>query len=236
MFFIRCFNVGSTVNLTPYFHSVTSSTISTTHSHNESERHNSTKHHTSTIHVPNIHPVPITSTFFPRPTRTNDPVVPFHSPSSRHSGQEPIVVVFEVLGGVLALGFLLCLGRCCYQYRKAPKRDRIAEVLNRHHLQRELEELGRNPEILRRRHSLCEPAPPYCPAPPSYEDTSSPITAGANYTDMDTRNLPSSSAPQPSILIPPLTAGVNYTDLGTRNLPTSPAPQPSILIPPRQTG
>lgn len=208
MFFILCFNLASTVILTPYyFHSVTSSNIST-HSHIESEGHNSTKHHTSTIHVPNIHPVP-TSQFFPRPTRTNDPVVPFHSPPSRsrHSGQEPIVVVFEVLGGVLALGFLLCLGRCCYQYRKAPKRDRIAEVLHRHHLQRELEELERNPQILRRPNSLCEPAPPYCPDPPSYEDTSSPITAGANYTDMDTRNLSSSSAPEPSILIPPRQAG-----------------------------
>jgi len=177
---------------------------STNISHHASDIHPS---HTSTIHVPNIHPIPITTpTFLPRPSRTNQPFVPFHAgdpPPSQHSGQKPILVVFEVLGGLLALGFLLCLGRCCYQYKKAPKRDRIAEVLHRHHLQRELEELERNPGILRRG-SLRDPAPPYCPDPPSYEDTSSPITAGANYTDMDTRT---SSVLQPSILIPPRQAG-----------------------------
>ena len=207
---VCCLFGASTVILTLYFHSVTSSNIVSTHFHNESDIRVSTKHHTSTIHVPNIHPIPITSpTFPPGPTKTNHPIVPFHTadpPPSRHSGQEPIFVAFEVVGGLLALGFLLCFGRCCYQYRKAPKRDRIAEVLNRHHLQRELEELGRNPQILRRL-SLHEPAPPYGPDPPSYEVTPPPIITGTNYTDMATRNLPSGSPPQPSILIPPRQAG-----------------------------
>jgi hypothetical protein len=204
------YSVFSTTILTPYFHSVTSSTISA-HSHNTQDI-DSTKHHISTIHVPNIHPIPLTrSTFLTGPTRTIHPVVPFQtgppapSQDSQQSGQKTIFVVFEVLGGLLALGLFLCLGRCCYQYRKAPKRDRIAEVLNRHNLQRELEELERNPQILRRL-SLREPAPPYYPAPPSYEVTSSPSIAGTNYTDMDTHDLPSSS-PQPSILIPPRPAG-----------------------------
>ena len=194
--------------LTPCIHSVTSSNISTD-SHNASDIHNSTRHHTSTIHVPYIHPIPTTSpTFLPRPSRTNDPVVPFQTEiiPSHHSHHQPIFVVFEVLGGLLALGFLLCLGRFCYQYRKAPKRDRIAEVLHRHHLEREMEELERNPQILRPRNSLCDPAPPYCPRPPSYDGTSSPLRASTNYTDMDTRNLPS-SLPQPSISIPPRQAG-----------------------------
>jgi hypothetical protein len=199
--------------LTP-FHSATSSTISAL-SHHTSDIHTSTKHHTPTVHLTNIHPIPIPlthSTFVTGPTRTNRPVVPFQteapppSQDSQQSGQKPIFVVFEVLGGLLALGLLLGLGRCCYQYRKAPKRDRIAEVLNRHNLQRELEELERNPQILRRL-SLREPAPPYYPAPPSYEVTSSPIIAGTNYTDMDTHDIPSSSSPQPSILIPPRPAG-----------------------------
>ena len=193
---------SSSVILTPYFHSVTSSNISTsTHSHHESDIHPSTKYHTSTIHVPNIHPIPITTPAFrPGPSRTNHPFVPFHTgdaSQSQHSGQKPILVVFEVLGGLLALGFLLCLGRCCYQYKKAPKRDRIAEVLHRHHLQREMEELERNPQILRRP-SLGEPAPPYFPKPPSYEAPNNP--------DMNTRNTPSFS-PAPSILIPPRQAG-----------------------------
>lgn len=187
------------------FHSVASSTISA-HSH-----HSSSDMHTATIHLSKIHSFPLTHpTFPPEPTawatRTNPAVVPFHTgatPPSQQSGQKPIFVVFEVLGGLLASGLLLGLGRCCYQYRKAPKRDRIAEVLNRHNLQRELEELERNPQILRRL-SLREPAPPYYPAPPSYEVTSSP---GTNYTDMGTHNLPSSSSSQPSILIPPRPAG-----------------------------
>ena len=204
---------ASTVILTLYFHSVRSSNVPTllpTHHRHASDIHPSTEHHASTIHVPNIHPIPLTPpTFLPAPTRTNHPVIPFHTgntPPSHHLGQEPIFVVFEVLGGLLALGFFLCLGRCYYQYRKAPKRDRIAEVLNRHHLQRELEELERNPQILRRR-SIHDPAPPYCPAPPSYEVTLSPIVADTNYTDIDPRNLPSSSSQQPSILFPPRPAG-----------------------------
>lgn len=164
--------------------------------------------------MPNIHPIPLTrSTFLTGATRTNHPIVPFQtrpaapSQDSQQSGQKAIFVVFEVLGGLLALGLFLCIGRCCYQYRKAPKRDRIAEVLNRHNLQRELEELERNPQILRRL-SLREPAPPYYPAPPSYEITPSPSIAGTNYTDVDTHDLPrASSSPQPSILIPPRPAG-----------------------------
>ena len=200
-------SVSSTIILTLSFHSVTSSTIST-HPH-----HSSSHIHTSTLHLPNIHPIPLTRpTFLSGPTRTNHPFVPFPtgatqpSQDSQQSGQKPIFIVFEVLGGLLALGLLLGLGRCCYQYRKAPKRDRIAEVLNRHNLQRELEELERNPQILRRL-SLRDPAPPYYPAPPSYEITSSRITAGTNYSDMDTHNIRSSSSPQPSILIPPRPAG-----------------------------
>lgn len=203
--------VFSTIILTSSFHSVTSSTVSAL-SHLTLDIHNSTKHHISTIH--NSHPTSLSHpTFLSGPTRTNLPV-PFHtgatpqSQDSQQSGQKPIFVVFEVLGGLLASGLLIGLGRCCYQYRNTPKRDRIAEVVNRHNLQRELEEIERNPQILRRHlNSLREPAPPYYPAPPSYEVTSSPtIIAGTNYADMDTRNLHTPS-PQTSILIPPRPAG-----------------------------
>ena len=189
----------------PYFHSVTSSIISED-SHHTSDIDISTKHHTSTIHLPNIHPIPFTRpTFLPGPTRTNHPV-PLHtgatplSQDPQQSGQKPIFVVFEVLGGLLALGLLLGLGRCCYQYKKAPKRDRIAEFLSRYSLELELAN-ERRPSP---NHTLPEPAPAYYPAPPSYEVTSSP---GTNYTDMGTHNLPSSSSSQPSILIPPRPAG-----------------------------
>ena len=208
--------MSSTTILTSYFtvHSVTSSTISA-HLHSSLDVDDSTIRHTSTVHYAKIHPFPLTHPTFPEPTtwptETKPADIPFHTgatPPFQQSGQKPIFVVFEVLGGLLASGLLLGLGRCCYQYKKAPKRDRIAEVLNRHNLQRELEELERNPQILRRP-SLREPAPPYYPAPPSYEVNSaeSPIVADTNYTDMGPHNLSSSSSPQPSILIPPRPAG-----------------------------
>jgi hypothetical protein len=76
--------------------------------------------------------------------------------------------VFEVLGGVVAGLLLLSFLRCCNNYRKTPRRDRIADIVHRHNLQRELEELERNPRTLRRP-SLPEPAPPYFPRPPSYD-------------------------------------------------------------------
>lgn len=88
------------------------------------------------------------------------------------TNQRPLNIAFEVLGGILAAGMLLGFLRCCYNYRKTPRRDRIADILHRHHLQRELEELERNPAALRRP-SLREPAPPYFPRPPSYEHMNS---------------------------------------------------------------
>ncbi|KAF8812312.1 hypothetical protein BYT27DRAFT_7132765 [Phlegmacium glaucopus] len=187
----------------------------------------------STIHPPQIRPTRISShsiqiitrpTFVSRtfpavvpgePVHTrppDQPPGPLGNSNRRHArpGQKPIFIVFEVLGGLVASILLLGLLRCCYQYNKAPKRDRIAEVLNRHHLQRELEELERNPHILRRP-SLREPAPPYFPAPPSYDIiTSTPTTADVRYTDVDIRNLQSSQFPSPSRspeLIPPQPAG-----------------------------
>lgn len=136
------------------------------------------------------------------------PTQPPHSSGAPHrqSGQKPIFVVFEVVGGLIGSILLIGLLRCCYQYNKAPKRDRITEVLNRHHLQRELAELEQNSHILRR--PPLGPAPPYFPAPPPYKIiASTPISANAHptsYTDLDTDILPS---PQSSDLIPPRPAG-----------------------------
>lgn len=99
------------------------------------------------------------------------------------SGQKPISIVFEVLGGLFASALILGFIRCYHNYRKTPGRDRIADILQRHHLQRELEELERNPVLLRRHQSLREPAPPYFPRPPSYENPNQrtsmpPVTLG----------------------------------------------------------
>jgi hypothetical protein len=93
---------------------------------------------------------------------------PPHRTDRFQANQRPLNISFEVLGGILATGMLLGFLRCCFNYRKTPRRDRIADILHRHHLQRELEELERNPVALRRP-SLREPAPPYFPRPPSYE-------------------------------------------------------------------
>lgn len=110
--------------------------------------------------LPTPHSRPITH---PRPTGI------FHTPTPANSNQSTIAIVFEVLGGLVGLAILYSFFRCCNNYRNTPRRDRIADVLQRHQLQRELEEIERNPAILRRP-SLREPAPPYFPRPPSYDD------------------------------------------------------------------
>lgn len=141
-------------------------------------------------------------TIIPAPLHTRPPHSSAHpSPQPQQSGQKPIFVVFEVLGGLVASGLLLGLLRCCYRYKKPPPRDRIAEVVDRHILERELVERERN-----------EPAPPYVPAclsPPPYSSLTTTGLHETGYTDLDTHNLPSSSIPLPqsSILIPPRPAG-----------------------------
>ncbi|KAF4619301.1 hypothetical protein D9613_005164 [Agrocybe pediades] len=109
----------------------------------------------------------------PHPTGTTN-----HQGSQSNSGQKPIAIAFEVLAGLVGVAILIALLRCCYNYRRTPGRDRIAEILHRHQLQRELEEIERNPAVLRRP-SLREPAPPYFPRPPSYDDLiPSPLSRG----------------------------------------------------------
>ncbi|KAF5321214.1 hypothetical protein D9619_000494 [Psilocybe cf. subviscida] len=121
----------------------------------------------------------------PNPTRTRNPPpppftgIPDKHPVNNHSGQRPIAIAFEVLGGVFAGLLLLSFLRCCNNYRKTPRRDRIAEIVHRHNLQRELEELERNPRALRRP-SLPEPAPPYFPRPPSYDTPPSQHSASSH--------------------------------------------------------
>jgi hypothetical protein len=66
-------------------------------------------------------------------------------------------------------------------------------VVNRHRLQQELEELERNP-LARRRVSIQEPAPPYCPRPPSYveQPSSPPQTYAIDYAEIPTASPPGS--------------------------------------------
>ncbi|KAJ3511950.1 hypothetical protein NLJ89_g3804 [Agrocybe chaxingu] len=122
----------------------------------------------------------------------------FQGPRRHRGGQRPIIIAFEVLGGLAGAAILFFIGRCLYNYKKAPKRDRIAEILQRHHLEREMEELERNPLALRRT-SIQEPAPPYFPRPPSYDETrmapAVSSAARAEYTQVATHSPPSSPPP-----------------------------------------
>lgn len=151
--------------------------------------------------------------------RTTQPSIPTHTEAPlhvvhpHHSSPASIAIIFEVIAGIIAFGVIVSLTRCFYIYKRTPKRDRIAEVLNRHHLQRELAELGHN-SIIIRRPSLREPAPPYFPRPPSYDATlTTPVSAPqqAEYEELGTSSPPHS----PHLLRrtespPPTHAGPSY--------------------------
>lgn len=133
--------------------------------------------------------------------RTTQPSIPIHTGEPlqvvhpHRSSPTSIAIIFEVLAGIIAFGVIVSLTRCFYVYKKTPKRDRIAEVLNRHHLQRELAQLEGN-SIIIRRPSLREPAPPYFPRPPSYDAALtapvSPPSQQAEYEELDTSSPPHS--------------------------------------------
>jgi len=116
----------------------------------------------------------------------------FH-PHPRHN-ESTAAIVFEVLGALAGLLLFLGLLRCLYSYNRTPHRDRIAAVLHRHQLQREMEELERNPPEPRR--SLEPPPPPYL-APPVYpDDEYTPLSRrqSVSYPE-DTRSQPSTLPP-----------------------------------------
>ncbi|KAJ7752794.1 hypothetical protein DFH07DRAFT_1061613 [Mycena maculata] len=129
------------------------------------------------------HPGHVISTPKP-PIFTNRPV-PTHSfghspaPSASQTPQAQHTVsvasiVLEVLGALAGVIFLLSLLRCLYIYYRTPARDRVTAILHRHQLQREMEELERNPR--ERRRSLEPPPPPYLPPPPSYDNEHTPLS------------------------------------------------------------
>ncbi|KAF8974169.1 hypothetical protein BDZ97DRAFT_1911383 [Flammula alnicola] len=212
---------------------VTAVPASSSSSHSSSSSSSSTSHRSSSIHIPHtlpstrpnsilgthapvfpthtrIPPVPNNPVFTNAPTHTRDP---FQGPShASQPSQKPISIVFEVLGGLFAVALLLGFLRCFHNYRKTPHRDRIADILQRHQLHRELEELERNPAALRRP-SLREPAPPYFPRPPSY-DAMNPSLPAVSI-------LPRASAP-------PRT---EYSAVNPYSPPPSPPMSERILLP-----
>jgi len=204
------------------FHSATSvpNNTSSSHSHAAPTIHLPPEHPThASMHTIEIHPTHTfpAGTIIPAPLHTRPPHPPPRPPPPpppQQSGQKPIFVVFEVLGGLVASALLLGLLRCCYQYNKAPRRDRIPEFLSRHRLEQEMNERERG--LNARERGLngmeqdplnCVAAPAYVPRPPSYKTISRPTTPNStDYTDLDTRNSPSSPT-QSAQLITPRPAG-----------------------------
>ncbi|KAI9068543.1 hypothetical protein FKP32DRAFT_142313 [Trametes sanguinea] len=113
---------------------------------------------------------PITHHFPPNPPPTPAPI---STPAQANKGQPPIAIAFEVLGGIIALLVLIGVARCYIVWRRTPARDRIAAVVDRHQLEREMQERER--ERMQRLSRALEsrlwrpPPPPYQPAP-DYEE------------------------------------------------------------------
>ncbi|KAL0949274.1 hypothetical protein HGRIS_009351 [Hohenbuehelia grisea] len=160
----------------------------------------------TTRRLPNLPPVATHITFpqdtlpTQRPSRPDRP--PPENRERRHPQQNPVAIVFEVIGALAGVALVLSIIRCIYSYRRTPNRDRIAALVERHRLQREMEELERNPRILRPP-SFVEPPPPYLPRPPSYissdhssrrsSDSSSTSSIGSSTHSRSSSSLSSAS-------------------------------------------
>jgi len=114
------------------------------------------------------HPVPTASLDGPASPSVNNPTL--QTPHSSHH-QPPVAIAFEVIAGFALLSLILCCGRCMYKYRRMPARDRISAILDRHRLERELEEMEEAHPYARRT-SLTRPPPPAYQHAPAYEGVS----------------------------------------------------------------
>lgn len=88
------------------------------------------------------------------------------SQSTQRHGPSAVAIVFGVVGGLFALAVVASIVRCVYKYKRTPGRDRIAALLDRHRLERELAEMEEAPPA--RRRSLLGPPPPPYQRPPDY--------------------------------------------------------------------
>ncbi|KLO15671.1 hypothetical protein SCHPADRAFT_995672 [Schizopora paradoxa] len=155
-----------------------SSSATGTHSTNNKPQEANTNAAATKSHSHTTHSFPSQSTHFsfhphPIPTSSVDSGTPFStSPelqTSSHHGQPPAAIAFEVIGGLALLALILCCARCAYKYRRVPARDRVALILDRHRLERELEEME-EAQPYRRRTSLTRPPPPAYQNAPAYDE------------------------------------------------------------------
>jgi len=103
------------------------------------------------------------------PSRQPAPT-PFSSQFHQRPHTSRATIVLEVIGVLCGLALTFAFMRCLFIYRRTPHHDRIAAVVARHRLEREMEELrAHDNEGLVRQNSLLQPPPPpYVPRPPSY--------------------------------------------------------------------
>jgi len=130
----------------------------------------STSHTTSRgTHVPHI-PSHISSFTFSHRPWTQPPATPTTSSppqsSQTHHPIETMAIVGIIFGAIAGLVLVLSVARCWWSWRKTPSRDRIAALMHRYNLEREMEEAVVEPLRARVRRP---PPPPYRPPPPGYE-------------------------------------------------------------------
>ncbi|KAK7695370.1 hypothetical protein QCA50_000005 [Cerrena zonata] len=154
-------------------------TASATSTHSITILHPPSRNHSHsgsrTISFTGSRTLPISHHFF-TPTQTG----PFNPPntarplpdlSSPPHRQSVVAIVFECIAGLVGLLILIWLTRCIYKYKRTPRQDRIASLLARHHLEREMEQLEREQMMRRsRRTSLLRPPPPPYQHAPAYDD------------------------------------------------------------------
>jgi hypothetical protein len=161
--------------------SVTSQGLTASASHTKPK----TTSHSVATHRPHVstpllhHPRP---PFNPSPASTPSPSPIHHYPLTHH--HKTIVIIALALAGLIVLGVLMCIARCMWSWHKTPRRDRIAGLMNRYNLEREMEEAAVEPRRARVRKP---PPPPYFPPPPEYAHMmSGPSSLPPVHNDVDT--------------------------------------------------
>ncbi|EJD00998.1 uncharacterized protein FOMMEDRAFT_169204 [Fomitiporia mediterranea MF3/22] len=90
----------------------------------------------------------------------------------RHRGrwrvvrQNPVVILFEVLGGLVGMGILTLCGRTVQSYYRTPRRDLVRDHMDRYNLERELAEI----EVARMRSSSLPQDSSSDEPPPAYQE------------------------------------------------------------------
>lgn len=137
-----------------------------------------------------------------RPPAATPPPFTHHQPQTTplpsHHTQSPVVIAIEVLAGLAVLTIAFFLARCYISYRRTPSRDRVASLIHRHQLQREMEEMERNPADYRRSYGE-PPPPPYFPRPPSYDVPTPSTPQRATYVPVGITSPASTPPSSPSI-------------------------------------